>query len=297
MQLRIICAIILGLFAPITARAADPTLPAQETIQVFGVKIAYYELGQGPTLVLVHGYGSSAKGDWGQVMLPLAKHHHVIAPDLLGFGNSAKPLIAYGVQTWVDVLGEFLREKNISDFTMMGESLGGWIAADYSIEALQGTSPGGTDLALPKPSRLVLSDAAGRLATMEALRPQELDPILSLAHEKYLLTKIFHDPARHSDQALQQGMAWSMANDNGWAMMSFAVNSPAPGEAVDGRLGAITIPTLVVWGQYDGLLPLADGRFYAAGIPRGKLVVVPNAGHAPMIEQPAGFLAALAGFL
>jgi pimeloyl-ACP methyl ester carboxylesterase len=80
-------------------------------------------------------------------------------------------------------------------------------------------------------------------------------------------------------------------------MMSFAVNSPAPGEAVDGRLGAITIPTLVVWGQYDGLLPLADGRFYAAGIPHAKLVVVPNAGHAPMIEQPAGFLAALAGFL
>ena len=80
-------------------------------------------------------------------------------------------------------------------------------------------------------------------------------------------------------------------------MLSFAADRPVPGEAVDGRLGAITIPTLVVWGQYDALLPLADGKFYAAGIKGAKLVVVPNAGHAPMIEQPAGFLAAVAGFL
>jgi len=186
----------------IPALAAPPALPAQKTIPVFGADIAYYELGSGPTLVLVHGYGSSAFGDWGQVMLPLAAHRHVVALDLLGFGNSDKPLINYGVQPWVDVLGEFLREKRISDFTLMGESLGGRIATVYSIEALKGMSPGGADLALPKPSRLVLSDAAGRLATMQLLSGRRLDPELSLANEKGLLSKVFHDPSRHSDRAL-----------------------------------------------------------------------------------------------
>ena len=64
-----------------------------------------------------------------------------------------------------------------------------------------------------------------------------------------------------------------------------------------GRLGAITIPTLVVWGGNDELVPLELGRGYAAGIAGVKLVIVPECGHAPSVEKPKEFLAAALPFL
>ena len=60
----------------------ESSLPAQKTALVFGQKIAYYEAGTGPTIVLVHGFASQARFDWGHVILPLSEHHHVLALDL-----------------------------------------------------------------------------------------------------------------------------------------------------------------------------------------------------------------------
>ncbi|HEY9126843.1 MAG TPA: alpha/beta fold hydrolase, partial [Acidobacteriaceae bacterium] len=137
--------------------AAD--LPAQQTAVVFGQKIAYYETGSGPTLVLVHGFGSQALFDWGRVIKPLARHHRVIALDQIGFGNSDKPFIDYRIQTFVDFLGEFLRIKKVSEFALAGESLGGWIVAAYTIQASASSNQG--QFALPRPTHLILEDAAG----------------------------------------------------------------------------------------------------------------------------------------
>src|SRR5579859_5781929 len=73
------------------------SLPAQKTALVFGQPIAYYEAGSGPTIVLVHGFASQARFDWGHVILPLAEHHHVLALDNIGFGQSAKPQFDYSI--------------------------------------------------------------------------------------------------------------------------------------------------------------------------------------------------------
>lgn len=280
----------------LAAKAQD--LPPQHSIAVFGTKIAYYEAGSGHEVVLIHGYGSSAKGDWGKVIPVLSQHYHVIALDLLGFGNSDKPFITYGVQTWVDVVGEFLRLKHVSHFTLAGESLGGWIAARYAIEASRGDTPGGEDLLLPRPDRLILSDAAGVHATMSGffLPGHSLDGSASLNSERGLLKQVFHHPEYSADAALRPGMGWSMAKGDGWAMYSFANNRDILGETVDGELGAIAMPTLVVWGQYDALLPPHDGVFYASHIKGARLVTVPDAGHAPMIEEPEAFLKAVGDF-
>ncbi len=275
-------------------------MPAQKTTVVFGQKIRYFELGEGPTVVLVHGLGSSARGDWGRVMQAIARDHRVVALDLLGFGASDKPVIAYSVQTWVDVLGEFLRERKVEPFTLVGESLGGWIAAQYTIQALTDDAVG-PEFLLPKPSKLVLSDAAGlsKISVARSLDPPatKLAPGISLAGQKRLLGMIFHDPVYSSSAGLRTGMAWAVAKGDGWTMQSFAANRAASDESVGDKLGRITIPTLVVWGQYDELVPIADGEGYAAGIPGAKLVVIPDSGHAPMIETPAPFLKAVGDFL
>jgi pimeloyl-ACP methyl ester carboxylesterase len=296
----------LALAAAVTgsALAAAPPLPAQKTIQLFGANIRYYELGSPgagkPTLVLLHGLGSSAAGDWGQVMPALAKTHHVLALDHLGFGNSDKPFIQYGIQIWVDFLGEFLREKQVAaGFMLMGESLGGWIAAQYTLQALRGEAVG-ESFRLIKPGRLVLADAAGFRVAMAGhfeAKPATGGAGPSLAGQKALLARIFRAPSFNTEASIRNGLGWSLSKGDSHTIASVYANPAILNEAIDGQLGGLTIPTLVVWGAHDELLPLALGQRYAAEIPGAKLVVVPDSGHAPMIETPVAFLAALGDFL
>jgi triacylglycerol lipase len=228
--------------------------------------------------------------------MPLARSHRVLAPDQLGFGASDKPLIDYGIQTWVDFLGEFLREEKPGPFALVGESLGGWIAAQYTIQALGPTPPPGPSFALPRPSRLILSDAAGHLRLAKKLSGGP-GSVSSIAGTKALLALIFHGEEFRTDDAVRAGYAWSMSKGDAGTIRSFSSNPAIQGEAVDDRMGGITIPTLVVWGAYDGAIPLDDGRDYAARIGGARLVVIPDCGHAPCIEKPKAFLAAAEPFL
>ncbi len=297
--------------APSLPSAAAAALPAQKTLKLFGARIRYHELGRSgvkPTLVLLHGLGSSAAGDWGQVMPKLAETHHVLALDHLGFGNSDKPLIQYGIQIWVDFLGEFLREKRVADFMLMGESLGGWIAAQYTLQALRGDAGRaiGTSFTLPRPTRLVLCDAAGfrealgwrfdkPAADSQATSRVGAGP--SLAGEKALLARIFRAPSFNTEASIRRGLGWSLSKGDSHTIASVYADPAILNESVDGQLGEITIPTLIVWGEHDELLTLAFGQRFAAEIPGARLVVVPDSGHAPMIETPKAFLAALGDFL
>ena len=293
----------------LTGPTLAAALPAQKTLKLFGARIRYYELGRPgakPTLVLLHGLGSSAAGDWGQVMPQLAKTHHVLALDLLGFGNSDKPFIQYGIQIWVDFLGEFLREKKVTDFMLMGESLGGWIAAQYTLQALRGDAIGAS-FALPRPARLVLCDAAGyrealswrfdKPAAVPDAPPSRVGAGPSLAGEKALLARIFRAPSFNTEDAIRRGMGWSLSKGDSQTIASVYADPLILNESVDGQLSEVTIPTLIVWGAHDELLPLKLGQRFAAEIPGARLVIVPDTGHAPMIETPQAFLAALGDFL
>jgi len=289
----------------LSAAAPAAGLPAQKSIRLFGATIRYHELGQPgrkPTLVLLHGLGSSAAGDWGQVMPQLARTHHVLALDQLGFGSSDKPFIQYGIQIWVDFLGEFLRAKKVADggFQLMGESLGGWIAAQYTLQALRGEAAGAS-FRLPRPNRLVLCDAAGFRETMagrfEPQPPGQGGAGPSLAGQRALLARIFRAPAYSSEDGIRRGLGWSLAKGDSHTIAAVYASPAILNEAIDGQLAGITVPTLVVWGQYDELIPLALGERYAREIPGARLVVVPDSGHAPMIETPAAFLAVLGDFL
>jgi triacylglycerol lipase len=286
----------LALLALSAAAQTLPDLPAPQTVTLFGQRIQYYDVGSGPVVVLLHGLGSSAKGDWGRCIMPLAEHHRVLALDQLGFGASDKPFIDYGIQTWVDFLGEFLRERKVERFTLAGESLGGWVAARYTIEALGSAPPPGPTFALPKPVRLILSDAAGHRRPAD--RPDEGGPAgSSIAGTKDLLAKVFYGQAWRNDEAVRTSFAWSMSKGDTWAIHSILTGNAAQAEAVDDGLPSISIPTLVVWGAEDQLVPIADGRDFAAKIPGARLAVIPACGHAPCIENPEAFLAVVRPFI
>jgi pimeloyl-ACP methyl ester carboxylesterase len=108
---------------------------------------------------------------------------------------------------------------------------------------------------------------------------------------------VFHDKSRVTDEYVREHWALKMQANDGFTQRSFRCSPKLDGEVVGGRLAAITIPTLVVWGENDELIPLDQGRAYAAGIPGAKLVIVPECGHAASIEKPKEFLAAVSPFL
>jgi pimeloyl-ACP methyl ester carboxylesterase len=270
----------------------ESSLPAQKTALVFGQKIAYYEAGTGPTLVLVHGFASQARFDWGKVILPLAEHHHVIALDQIGFGQSAKPQFDYSIQTFVDFLGEFLRVQHVTEFTLAGESLGGWISALYTIESLDPKNTG--PYAIPSPKRLILEDAAGMAALPSTGKSYPVTGTLGDAHGVAI---VFHDKSLITEEFVRENFAMKLAANDGFTERSVWANPKLAGEVVKDRLAAITIPTLVIWGGSDELVPLDAGKAYAAGIPGAKLAIIPECGHAPSIEKPKEFLAAVLSFI
>jgi pimeloyl-ACP methyl ester carboxylesterase len=286
--------------APLAAQPSTPLivpeskLPAKHNIAVFGQKIKYYDMGSGPVLVLVHGFGSEARFDWGNVLTPLAAHHRVIALDQIGFGASDKPFIDYSVQTYVDFLGEFLRRMHIQQFTLAGESLGGWISALYTIESLAPANIGPD--ALPKPKRLILEDAAG--ISTERFKDHSLPiPIAGTLAGAQGVAIVFHDKSRVTEEVVREAWEMKMKANDGFTERSFVSNPKVVDEGVKDRIGAISIPTLVVWGGNDELVSLDQGRTYAAGIPGAKLILVPECGHAPSIEKPKEFLAAFFPFI
>ncbi len=135
-------------FQPRSPQFVLPPLPELLTAPVFGQTIRYYDMGAGPALVLLHGIGGDAD-DWAFCLDALGQSHRVIALDLLGFGRSDKPVINYSIAGFVEVLQRFLPALGIERISLLGHSLGGWIATSFALQF-----PAMVD-------KLVLVDAAG----------------------------------------------------------------------------------------------------------------------------------------
>jgi len=96
---------------------------------------------------------------------------------------------------------------------------------------------------------------------------------------------------------VRENFAIKLKANDGTTQRLLRANPKLESETVGDKLGGITIPTLVVWGGNDGVVPLADGKDYAAKIPNAKLVIVPECGHVASMEKPDDFLAAVIPFL
>jgi pimeloyl-ACP methyl ester carboxylesterase len=259
--------------------------PADKTIAVFGQSIHYFDIGSGPVVVLLHGLGSR-KEDWLPVLEPMAQKYRLLVPDQIGFGRSDKPLLDYSVQTWVDFLNEFLRQLKVEKASLVGESLGGWIAALYVAEI-------GSGAHLVPVEKLVLVDAAG----LKQEQPiPDLNPS-SLPAMRGVLEAVFYDTSWVNEDALRKIFTDKLAVHDGYTVRSFLGNPTRDKERLDERMGSIKAPTLVVWGKQDKLLPIASGERYAAGIAGAKMVSFEKCGHVPAVEKTEEFLAAVMPFL
>ncbi len=285
LPLRFISLFLLLAIIAASAVAQNPqTMPPEKTIPIFGQTIHYWDVGSGPVVVLLHGLGSS-KEDWLAVVGPLSKNHRLLIPDQIGFGHSDKPLVSYSVQIFVDFLDEFLRQMKVEKASLVGESLGGWVSALYVTEI------SGTDR-VSVVDKLVLADAAGL---------KQKGPIpdfnTSLQSSGRLLKSLFYDSSWINDERIRQSFAHRLAANDGYTIQSFLNNPALASELLDDKLSHIRVPTLVVWGKQDQLVPFSSGEKYAAGIPGARLVAFDKCGHIPKAEKTAEFVSAVTAFL
>jgi pimeloyl-ACP methyl ester carboxylesterase len=258
-------------------RAADFPwqLPALRHTQVHGHQIAYYEAGSGAPLVLVHGGSGSPALELGRVFMPLSRKFRVIAPYMIGFGPSEQPDLPYDAATFVDYFGGFMRAVAAEKATLVGASLGGWVVGHYAVRQGGKTSWGQT---LPPISHLVIVDGALQVHPGDGGGAQDTinnPEVGKLAHEFYMtLPKV----------------------DNSKVLGALGPHMLAE-QVTDEQLKALHTPTLVMWGREDKLLHLENGRHFAALIPGAHLEIIDNCGHAPSMEQPQAYLAALDSFL
>ncbi len=254
-------------------------------VLVFGQKIHYVEAGSGPTVILLHGLGGSTQA-WQFNIAALAEKFHVVVPDQIGFGKSDKPFVNYRIRTYVDFLDQFCKQLKIERATLVGNSMGGWIAAMFTA-------------AFPdRVEKLVLVDAAGYappkdldMRTLFALNPTTREGM------KLLTSKVFYNKLFQTDAAIELAIAARLAAGDGYTINSITESIIRGEDFLDDIVKTIKRPTLLIWGRQDGLVPLTEGERFNKDIAGSKLIVIEQCGHVPNVEKPAEFNAAVLKFL
>ncbi len=255
------------------------TAPQEKTATVFGAKIRFLEAGDAtkPTVILLHGLGAQAES-WQFNIPALAANYHVIAPDQVGFGKSDKPFLKYRVGTYADFLDKLMAELKIEKASLVGNSMGGWVAALTAIKYPN------------RVEKIVLADAAG-------LAPKivDFDQIYQLNNStrdevRANLKLIFATPAFQNNEALvDQFMTQRVLVNDGYTINALIESIKRREDFLDARLGEIKKPTLIIWGKQDGLIPVSDAEKFNKGIANSELVIFDGAGHVPQFEKAAGF--------
>ncbi len=256
-----------------------------KSVEVLGQTIRYHESGAGDkTVIFLHGLGGYAD-NWALNAPAFAAHYHVLVPDQIGFGSSSKPYLNYRIQTMIDFLDGFYRKMNVQRATLVGNSLGGWIAAAFAI-----AHPDKVD-------RLVLVDSAG-LAVAEANR----DVLLGLNPStvegmRAVLNLILYNKAIITEAFAEQAFAGHMRNNDGYTINAFIDSIQRKEDVLDGRLGSIKEPTLIVWGAQDALTPVSLGKALHDGIAGAEMLTLEKCGHVPQSECSGRFNEAVLNWL
>lgn len=234
-----------------------------------------------PPLLLIHGLGGDAD-EWSFCFEALGKTHRVIALDLLGFGRSDKPLIEYHIAGFVEVIECFLHKLKIESPAILGESLGGWIAAAFALKFPQVVD------------RLIMVDAAGVWGDIQEL-PIDVR-VSTRAHLQQVFRLVFHDKRMASDLLVDLAYQQHLERGDGYTIDSVLRSQESGRERLDEVIGNLAMPTLIVWGEQDEMIPVSVGKRLQQLIPGSRLEVIPQCGHLPALEKPAEVHAVPAGF-
>ncbi|TFV56959.1 alpha/beta fold hydrolase [Mycobacterium sp. PS03-16] len=266
---------------------------ARRTVDVGGLMTAYLEAGQGDPVVLLHGgeFGAGAELGWERVIDALAAHHRVLAPDMLGFGGSAKVVdFTDGRGLRIRHIARFCAALGVPGAHFVGNSMG---AINLLVDAASD--------APVLPMRSLVAICGGG----EIQRGEHMDALYdydaTVAGMRRIVTALFADPAYHGDDDYVRRRYQSSIAPGAWEALAAArfrrpglAPPPAPSSARP--YDRIAVPALLIEGARDKLLRPGWAAEIAAQIADGRSAVVADAGHCPQIEQPAAVTDLLLGF-
>jgi len=269
-------------------------------VSIHGHAVGYRRGGEGETLLLIHGLAGSSK-TWDAVMPLLTEHADVIAVDLLGYGESAKPSGDYSLGAFASGLRDFLSVLGVETVTIVGHSFGGGVAMQLAYQ-----HPHLVD-------RLVLLGSGGLGREVSWLLR-----LLTLPGFEYLMPVAFPKPI--VDRATDVGRQLGRRNIRSpklaemWRAYSSLAGAPNRQAFVRTMRGVIEptgqtinatdrlylaahIPTMIVWGDQDGIIPVEHAYAAHELIPTSRLEILEGLGHFPHVERPDEVAALFADFI
>ena len=273
----------------------------RQELSLHGHPVAFHTAGEGPVLMLVHGMaGSSAT--WHRVMPMLARRFTVIAPDLLGHGDSAKPRGEYSVSGHANLLRDLLTALGFDRATFVGQSFGGGVVMQLAYQFPE------------RCERLVLVSSGGLGPEVGGLLRG-----LSVPGAEYVLPLVCSPALRHAAIRVGgwlrgMGLRAAPAVEEIWRSYA-ALTDPATRRAffltlravidVDGQTVSATdrlylaahVPTLIIWGARDRIIPVGHAHAAHRAIPGSRLEIFDAAGHFPHCEAPERFVETLLHFI
>ena len=286
--------------SPTVVTAAGVELEQNEIV-LHGHRVTYCEAGEGPVVVLLHGITSSS-ATWHDVVPLLSPHYKVIAPDLLGHGQSAKPIGDYSLGAYASGVRDLLLALGHEQATIVGHSLGGGIAMQLAYqfperaEWLVLVDSGG----LGREVNLLLRAAA--LPGAELVLPQLVRPGLRDAGAAVggALSRLGLVPGPDL-RGIGEGFA-SLHDDDARRAFLHTVRSiiDLGGQrvsAVDRLYLAEEMPFLIVWGERDPMIPVKHAYRAHEEVPHSRLEVFRDAGHFPFNDDPVRFAGVLHDFI
>lgn len=277
--------------------------PSQQFLTIHGYRRAFRVAGSGPALLLLHGVGDDSS-TWEPVLASLAQRFTVIAPDMLGHGDSDKPRADYSLPAFANGIRDLLTVLDIDRVTIVGHSFGGGVAMQFAyqypqfVERLVLVSTGGITTDVSIALRLAAMPLGSEALSM--LRVPGARPALQLfgrAVGSVLgSTKFGRDAKTAVDKvvALQDPSALSA-----FARTLRSVVD-ARGQFVtmlDRRYLMESVPVQLIWGEEDFIIPVSHARIGHEAIPGSRLEVFENSGHMPHHDQPDRFVNVVEQFI
>ncbi|HEV3276570.1 MAG TPA: alpha/beta hydrolase [Terriglobia bacterium] len=237
-------------------------------VQLGSYRIHYLAGGEGRPLVLVHGLGGRAQ-DWALLMPALMRHdYRVYALDLLGFGQSQRPDVDYSIALQSEVLNQFFDSQHLSRADLGGWSMGGWVALKFTLAHPE------------RVRRLVLFDSAG--VDFKPAFDFTLFHPATVEQAEEFLTWLTPQSSR-IPRFIARDMIREM-QPTGWVVDRARKSMVSGADLLNGRLGSIQAPVLIVWGKQDVLIPLFCADEMHREMPQSSLAIFDGCGHLAPVE-------------
>ncbi len=278
---------------PLRVLEAKYFSPADEYIEVAGIKLRVRDTGPKttPAVIMLHGFGSSLE-TWEPWAEALSAQYRVIRFDLPGFGlTGPDPERNYSDQRAMAILAALMDRLSIQGACLIGNSLGGKLAWNFAVEY-----PNRVDrLVLISPDGFASPgfeyDKKPGLPWLMKLLPYTLPrPMLRMN-----LGVAYADKSKLTDAVLTRYQDMMLAPGDRAAMLDRM--SQVMLQNPEALLRRIQAPTLILWGEQDGMIPFSNAADYVKDIPHARLVALPGLGHVPFEEAPAASLPPVEAFL